>query len=126
MHSIPVMMTELTLSSSLSFPSFSSDGSIKASLVRINEPVARIPNLAIHLSTSRSSFEPNLHEHLQAILTVSAGEESAGLESPFHPVLLGLVSKACGISMKSVIYSNVLYQLRIFRIVAFCICEDHI
>ena len=75
------------------------DGAISSKLVRIDKPVARIPNLAIHLTTDRAKFEPNLHEHAQALLTLSPGKVSRkpAVGSLFHPVLLDLISEATGL-----------------------------
>lgn len=51
---------------------------IVSKLVSILEPVARIPNLAIHLQTDeeRRAFAPNTQEHCMAVLTALDGTES--------------------------------------------------
>tara|TARA_B110000090_G_scaffold136739_1_gene150405 strand:- start:205 stop:402 length:198 start_codon:yes stop_codon:yes gene_type:complete len=40
--------------------------------MRIDEPIARISTLAIHLTSGdeRASFAPNLHDHCKAILSM--------------------------------------------------------
>jgi len=52
-----------------------SDGSIEQRLFRIDRPIARIPNLAIHLTSGseRESFAPNLQEHGKALLSIDPG-----------------------------------------------------
>lgn len=80
------------------------EGSISSSLCRIDKPIARIPNLAIHLSADRNKFEPNLQEHAQALLIASVPK---GLKSPessaLHPVLCRLVAEATGVSVESIV-----------------------
>ncbi len=77
------------------------NGGVTTKLVRIDEPIARIPNLAIHLTSGdeRSSFAPNLQEHCKAI--ISMDPEIVGLEpteaekevsSRLHPVLLRMMA----------------------------------
>jgi aspartyl aminopeptidase len=70
------------------------DGGLESKLVDIRQPVARIPNLAIHLTkgTERESFTPNLHSHAQAMLTIDPATVAQGEGERFHPALLGLVS----------------------------------
>ena len=77
------------------------NGEMRTKLVRIDRPIARIPNLAIHLTsgTERESFAPNLQEHAKAILSLdptfiekkpSSDDTSKNLR--LHPGLLHLVS----------------------------------
>jgi len=49
------------------------NGSIDQRLFRIDRPIARIPTLAIHLTsgTERESFAPNLQEHCKALLSIN-------------------------------------------------------
>jgi len=84
------------------------EGMIDSRLVRINRPVARIPNLAIHLQSAseRESFAPNLHEHAKAILTMNPGTLAFKFndsETKFNPCLLALVCEECKISPQSVV-----------------------
>lgn len=85
------------------------DGSIGTRLVRIDEPIARIPNLSIHLTSGaeRESFSPNLHEHAKALLTMnpsllSMASEGNEHSSRLHPCVVGLVAKKLGISPSSI------------------------
>lgn len=76
------------------------DGSMEAKLVCIDRPVARIPNLAIHLTSAeeRASFAPNLHEHCKAILSMDPSlVETTPLSNGFHPCLASMVAAACGL-----------------------------
>jgi aspartyl aminopeptidase len=77
------------------------DGGIYTKLVRINEPIARIPTLAIHLTNAeeRKAFGPNTHEHCQAILSMDPDivklkprAEEEAVAGRLHPVLLRLVA----------------------------------
>lgn len=78
------------------------NGEFLSKLVRIDEPIARIPNLAIHLTSGseREHFAPNLQEHGKAILTMDPSiinlkaEDVGNSEhtSRLHPSLLQLVS----------------------------------
>lgn len=45
-----------------------SPGALEQNLVRVNKPILRIPNLAIHLTTERDSFSFNKETHLTPIL----------------------------------------------------------
>jgi aspartyl aminopeptidase len=82
----------------------STDGSLRSELFRIDRPIARIPNLAIHLTsgTERDSFAPNLQEHAKAILSMDPmiiNSEalvtcSSDVGSRIHPALLALVASS--------------------------------
>lgn len=50
----------------------SSEG-LTETLVRIDEPILRVPQLAIHLSEDRSGVSPDRQRHLNAILHIGAG-----------------------------------------------------
>ena len=82
------------------------DGSITSQLVRIDRPVARIPNLAIHMTsgTERDSFAPNLHDHCKAILSMDpdlvTGET---LTNGLHPCLAHLIATECGIATDDIV-----------------------
>jgi aspartyl aminopeptidase len=82
-------------------------GAIISRLVRINEPIARIPNLAIHLSDrSKPGFAPNLQDHGCAILTMKhTGDETK--ETPtnplFHPFLVQLICKAISVAPADIV-----------------------
>jgi hypothetical protein len=74
--------------------------------VRIDTPIARIPNLAIHLSTSRDSFSTNIQEEAKAILSMTpelvgrkpASDAEIEVGSRLHPVLLEMCARAAGIN----------------------------
>jgi aspartyl aminopeptidase len=77
------------------------NNSIEERLFDIREPIARIPCLAIHLTSGseRESFAPNLQEHGKALLSMNAifnslvpsAEELAASDNRIHPGLLRLV-----------------------------------
>ena len=84
---------------------------LESRLVRIDEPVARIPNLAIHLTSGkeRESFEPNLHEHAKAILThvptnvdFSDATLAEDTKARLNPFLLALVAKQLDVPAASI------------------------
>jgi aspartyl aminopeptidase len=77
------------------------DGALQTRLFRIDSPIARIPNLSIHLTAGaeRDGFSPNLHEHGKALLSMkpefinaqpTAGE--AEVAKRIHPALLRMVA----------------------------------
>ena len=83
------------------------DGDIQTKLVRIDEPIARIPSLAIHLDrTANEKFSPNLHDHCQAILSCDpsiayqkpATEYENEISSRLHPFLLQTMAKAANVN----------------------------
>lgn len=60
-------------------------GSLSHELVHLRGPVARIPNLAIHLTKDRENFAPNKQKHLIPILSLaplSATPSTTGAASP--------------------------------------------
>lgn len=88
------------------------DESITTKLFSITEPIARIPNLAIHLTSGseRESFAPNLHEHGKALLSINpnfletkATSEEEHVTGRIHPALLRLVAEAAGVSSKDIV-----------------------
>lgn len=84
------------------------DGQLKSLLVRIDAPVARIPTLAIHLTsgTERDSFSPNLQENAKAILTVEPKVEIENASDDvkrLHPYLVNLISTSAGVDPLSVV-----------------------
>ena len=59
-------------------------GKLVSKFWHANEPILKIPNLAIHLTTERSKFEPNTEQHTKPIITSAIidalfGEESKAL-----------------------------------------------
>lgn len=81
------------------------DGSVGTKLVRINKPVARIPNLAIHLTAAadREAFAFNLHENCKAILSMDPQNVSSEtLPNGLNPCLATLVATECDISVDSI------------------------
>lgn len=86
-------------------------GRMESRLVRIDEPVARIPCLAIHLTSGaeRERFEPNLQEHCQALLSMNPEvvkakptEAEEEVSSRFHPGLLRLVAARAGLPIEAI------------------------
>lgn len=89
------------------------DGTLTSKLVRIDSPVARIPNLAIHLTrgtAERDSFAPNLHEHCKCILTMDpasmkfdSDEVPADVKERLHPLLVKMLADAAGVEMANIV-----------------------
>ena len=82
------------------------NGELRTKLVRLDDPVARIPNLAIHLTNAeeRKAFAPNLHEHVQAILSmdpeivgVKPKSSEEAVASRLHPALLRMMAENAGV-----------------------------
>ncbi len=82
-------------------------GALTTKLVRIDDPIARIPNLAIHLTNAeeRKAFAPNLHEHCQAILSmdpdivnVKPKPAEEGVANRLHPALLRMMAQHAGVN----------------------------
>jgi aspartyl aminopeptidase len=83
-------------------------GGLETKLVCIDRPIARIPNLAIHLTQAdeRDKFGPNLHEHCKAIISMNAaecqGEETSSSER-LHPCLTGLIGAEIGVPAEDIV-----------------------
>jgi len=71
-------------------------------LVRVNKPILRIPNLAIHLSTERDTFTYNKETHLTPVLGLAAEKALNADTLSHHPVLLDLVAKELGIKVDEI------------------------
>lgn len=56
------------------------DAGVEPRLVRSAQPVARVPNLAIHLNrtVNDEGLKLNKHQHLSAVFALDEGEQSAG------------------------------------------------
>lgn len=86
-----------------------SAGGLDQQLVRINKAIARIPNLAIHLTEDRDKFSPNLHEHCMALLTMipnlvtHKAPSNNTTMTRLNPVLLDLVSTELNIPVDSIV-----------------------
>lgn len=84
-------------------------GALRSELFRIDQPIARIPNLAIHLTSGseRESFTPNLQEHAKAILTldstVTAALPAADVGGRVHDVLLAAIGAVLSLGEGEVI-----------------------
>ncbi|KAF5730935.1 aspartyl aminopeptidase family protein [Tripterygium wilfordii] len=78
------------------------DGSVAYShrLVRIKEPIMRIPTLAIHLdrNVNNDGFKVNTQSHLVPVLATSIkkSEESTAANSKHHPLLLQIIADQMG------------------------------
>lgn len=81
------------------------EGGLVTKLVRIDRPIARIPNLCIHMSDSRDSFSPNLHEHCKAIISMDAAEcgDSEALDGRLHPCLTKLIGGELGVAAEDIV-----------------------
>ncbi len=70
------------------------DGTFTHELLRINRPILRIPNLAIHLDRGSSdSFTFNKEVHLTPVLAIAAEKELNKTSGNHHPILLELIAK---------------------------------
>ena len=89
------------------------DGSIQHKLVRINRPILRIPNLAIHLNrgVNDKGFDFNKENQLTPILATLNQTKEQGVASnegseasstlskqPHHPVLLDAIASELSLS----------------------------
>jgi len=82
-------------------------------LVRIDDPILRISNLAIHLTTrsERGSFSPDLEDHTHAIFGTEAaaqlnqsmcGDTESVLNEEHHPLLLRLIAAELKVEVASI------------------------
>lgn len=80
-------------------------GGIYTKLVRINKPIARIPNLSIHMADSRDSFSPNLHEHCKAFLSMNCDEcgEYYSSNDRLHPYLTKYIASEINVNDDDII-----------------------
>lgn len=88
------------------------DDQLATKLFRIDQPIARISNLAIHLTsgTERESFSPNLHEHGKAIISISPdfvhakpqSERESQIAERIHIGLLRLIAKESNLSVEDI------------------------
>lgn len=96
-----------------------SDGSIKSHLVRIDRPILRIPNLAIHLTTNRTEgFKPNIETNMVPILglveqKVNEKADTSDSAVAAAPALLEAVAKEAGVTVSDIIdYELCLYDIQ--------------
>ena len=67
---------DLGISGRLSVRSASNNGVIEHKLIRIDKPILRVPQLAIHLAEDRKSVSLNPQRHLNAVWGVGSGMRS--------------------------------------------------
>ncbi len=82
------------------------DGSFDSRLVKVDRPIARIPNLAIHLTAGaeRESFAPNLHEHCKAILSMDPSKVQAQpLANGFNACLSHIIAEELGVTPEELV-----------------------
>ena len=85
------------------------NNSIKTKLVFIDRPVARIPNLAIHLTSGseRESFSPNVHEHCKALFTIPTPQNTQNTQSQnlvrMNQYLADLIGSTLSIDSSSIL-----------------------
>ena len=75
------------------------DGSVQVKIVRIDRPICRIPNLAIHMNreVNEEGLKLNKQEHLPPI--VGLGDEKSLLEAP----LKKLLAESAGVDIEKII-----------------------
>ena len=89
-------------------------GALKTKLVRIDRPIARIPNLAIHLTSGkeRDAFAPNIQDHAKAVLSMDPTlvkmkdtdkDSKEDGEPRLHPALLQLIAAEVGVPAASIV-----------------------
>jgi aspartyl aminopeptidase len=79
------------------------------------KPLLKIPNLAIHLTTERSKFEPNTETHLRPIISSEIykqlvkpepkkdkGEEEKGIYRKHYSALIDLIASDLGINADTI------------------------
>jgi len=79
------------------------EGNLEQRLVDLNQPLLRVPNLAIHLNTDRTNFAPNKETHLCPVLATAVQHEihrptsdaptlpEGSQASKHHPILVKLI-----------------------------------
>jgi len=83
-------------------------------LVRINDPIMRISNLAIHLTnrTERGAFSPDIEEHTHVIFATEAAAEfnramcdetGSVINAEHHPLLLRLIAEELKVNVDSIL-----------------------
>ena len=98
----------------------SNNHTLTSKLLSIQKPVARIPTLAIHLTSGseREHFAPNLQEHAKAIITMDSTlvnmkhddtdktnslKKATTNTSRFHPFLLQLIAIQLNIDIADIV-----------------------
>ena len=78
-------------------------GKLRSALVRIDKPILRVSNLAIHLDRSvNDSFNFNKETHLTPVLGLqTAKDPAAGKGLAHHPELLGELARQANAKRKS-------------------------
>jgi len=91
-------------------------GTIRQELVKIDRPILRIPNLAIHLQTAkeREAFEVNKEDHLSPILAMAVKDSLTGgskdddsakdeWQEKQEPLLVQLLATELGVAMEDIV-----------------------
>ena len=98
---------------------------IVSELIRCDKPVARIPNLAIHLTRGDGEtpgvFKPNLQEHAKAIFTMKHNKKCRDMNEGdlFHPELIELVREYVPSNMST--WEIVDMELQLIDVVPSCL-----
>ena len=74
------------------------EGKLESKLVHLNEPLVRIPNLAIHLTDERGKFEFNKERHLKPIFGLD--KETIGYHSAD---LLKMAAADAGVQVEQIV-----------------------
>jgi aspartyl aminopeptidase len=91
-------------------------GTIRQELVKIDRPILRIPNLAIHLQTAkeREAFEVNKEDHLSPILAMAVKDSLSGgstdddsakdeWQKNQEPLLVHMLSAELGVALEDIV-----------------------
>ena len=90
-------------------------GKIRQQLVKIDRPILRIPNLAIHLQTAkeREAFEVNKEDHLSPILAMAVKDSLTGStdddstkdewQKKQEPLLVQMLAKELGVKTEDIV-----------------------
>ncbi|CAD8200829.1 unnamed protein product [Paramecium pentaurelia] len=93
---------------------FQKDNVFQSQLFHYQQPLLKIPNLAIHLTTDRNSFAPNNESNLRPVFAQEAYQTLTGIEKPktegqtsfenkHYKYLLNLITEQTGIPTSDIL-----------------------
>jgi len=88
-------------------------------LLRINHPILRIPNLAIHLTSDRNKFEWNNENHLKAVMSTTFFDQKENNDSSISEEEK-VVNKKLGLKLSNLIAKEL--QIEKKQIIDFDLC----